>query len=240
MSAKGKGKNVEALLGLIDAEGDFAHDGHRWLNADQPTIAKKLGCSVRTLGNTIKHPAFVTLRTRLGGKNVTLIRRANPKCANRQLDQSKSANKQVGTAKSANATAKSAKPAAKSAKIEGTLELAVRREELRQIWLRYQMKPDTALVKSVEYGLLLELAKCGITPAEFRYGIENWKEFLICVNAVCLDEATGNSKLKAYRPEPWLGTMVEFHEAVKEVYLTHQQAQYAAKIATLDKYRDEL
>lgn len=237
MSAKGKGKNVEALLGLIDAEGDFAHDGHRWLNADQPTIAKKLGCSVRTLGNTIKHPAFVTLRTRLGGKNVTLIRRADPKSANRQLDPSKSASKQVGTAKSANRQiGRSAKAAAKSPKIDATLEQLETRKELRLIWVRYQCMPDNARVTPKEYGLLLELAKLGIEPAVFRYVIENWKEFLNGVNTLCTDPITHNSLLKAYRPEPWLGTIVQFPEAAKEVYLTHWQAQQAI----LDKLAHEL
>jgi hypothetical protein len=205
VSAKGKGHHVEALLALIDLEGDFPWNGQRWLKAHQPTIAAKLGCSVRTLQSTIKNPAFVTHRTRFGGRNFTLIRRADPKPAGPHLRESKSAT-----------------PQSKSAKTDATFEHEVSREKLRQIWLAHQCKPDTARVTKSEYGLLLQLAKLGTTPDEFRYVLYNWMEFLTCVNAICPDEA-GNSKLKAYKPEPWLGTMVEFHEAVKEVYLTHQQ-----------------
>lgn len=228
MSAKGK---VETLLGLIDLEGDFPHAGQRWLKGDQPTIAARLGCSPRTLRTIIKDPVFVTHRTRLGGKNVTLIRRANPKAA---VTRAKSANEQV-------LKAKSAIPETKSAKIDATFEQLATREALRLIWVRHQFMPDDARVTKAEYGLLLELAKLGITPDEFRYVLHNWMEFLACVNALCTDEATGNSKLKAYRPEPWLGTMVEFHEAVKEAYRTHQQWQVTqAQKYQLDKLADEL
>jgi hypothetical protein len=236
MSAKGKGPHVEALLALIDLEGDFPSNGQRWLKADQPTIAAKIGCSVRTLQTTIKNPAFVTHRTRFGGKNFTLVRRADP--ASPQIGHSKSASPQ---SKSASPRSKSASPQSKSAKTDATFEQEVRREELRQIWLAHQFKFSTDRVTKREYGLLLELAKLGITPDEFRYVVDHWMEFLACVNAICFDEATGNSKLKAYRPKPWLGTMVEFHEALKEVYLTHQQWQATqVKKCEIDKLAKEL
>ena len=219
MTAKGK---FQTLLRLIDAEADFPFDGQRWLRGDQLTIAAKLGCAPRTLRNIIQDPAFVTHRTRLGGKNVTLIRRADPKPA---VTKAKSANGQIGKAKSA-------RTASKPAKIDATFEQLARREELRLIWVRDQFKPDTARVTKSEYGLLLELAKLGTTPAEFSYVLNNWMEFLACVNATCTDDGC-TSALKAYRPEPWLGTMVEFHAAMREVYLTHQQDM-------IDKYADEL
>jgi hypothetical protein len=223
MSAKGK---VQMLLGLIDLEGDFPHAGQRWLKGDQPTIAARLGCSPRTLRTIIKDPAFVTLRTRLGGKNVTLIRRADPKAA---VTKAKSAIEQVPKAKSAI-------PKSKSANIDATFEQFATREELRLIWVRHQFMPDDARVTPKEYGLLLELAKLGITPAVFRYVIENWKEFLNGVNTLCTDPTTDKSLLKAYRPEPWLGTIVQFPEAAKEVYITHKQAE----MTLLDKLADEL
>jgi hypothetical protein len=235
MSAK-----VETLLGLIDLEGDFPHAGQRWLKGDQPTIAARLECSPRTLRNIIKDPVFATHRTRVGGTNVTLIRRAdaksaNAKSANRQIGKSEAANQQSPKAKSATKpAAKPAKPA-NPAKIDATFEQLEARVELRRIWLAHQFKFTTDRVTPKEYGLLLELAKLGTTSDEFRYVLNNWREFLVCVNATCPDEA-GDSKLKAYKPEPWLGTMVEFHEAVKEVYLTHQQA----KKSVIDKYAHEL
>jgi hypothetical protein len=231
MSAKGKGHHVEALLGLIDLEGDFAHAGQRWLKADQPTIAAKLGCSPRTLRTIIKHPAFQTHRTRLGGKNFTLIRRADAKAANGQFPKAKSATK----------------PATKPAKIDATLEQLATREELRLIWVRYQLMPDDARVTPKEYGLLLEIAKLGITPAVFRYVIENWMEFLSGVNTLCTDPTTDKSLLKAYRPKPWLGTIVQFPEAAKEVYITHKQWEDGYNLQKkleekeyLDKLADEL
>ena len=228
MSAKGK---VETLLGLIDLEGDFAHAGQRWLKGDQPTIAARLECSPRTLRTIIKDPAFVTHRTRLGGKNVTLIRRADAKSANRQSPKAKSATK----------------PATKPAKIDATLEQLATREELRLIWVRYQLMPDDARVTPKEYGLLLEIAKLGITPAVFRYVIENWMEFLSGVNTLCTDPTTDKSLLKAYRPKPWLGTIVQFPEAAKEVYITHKQWEDGYNLQKkleekeyLDKLADEL
>lgn len=227
MSAKGK---VETLLGLIDLEGDFPWDGQRWLKGDQPTIAARLGCSVRTLRTIIKDPAFVTHRTRLGGKNVTLIRRVDPKSA---TTASKSATEQVPKAKAAI-------PKSKSAKIDATFEELVMRDELRLIWVRHRFMPDDARVTKAEYGLLLELAKLGITPAVFRYVLDNWMEFLSCVNAICTEDGC-TSALTAYRPEPWLGTMVEFHAAMKEVYRTHQQwKETQAKKLGIDKLADEL
>jgi hypothetical protein len=180
MSAKGK---VQALLGLIDAEGDFPHAGQCWLKADQPTIAARLGCAPRTLRTIIKDPAFVTHRTRFGGKNFTLIRRADSKSANRQSVQAKSATKPA---------TKSAKPA----KIDATFEHQKRREELRQIWLAHQFKFCTDRVPRAEYGLLLEIAKLGITPDEFRYVLDHWKIFLIGVNALYNDPVTLKSQLK--------------------------------------------
>ena len=233
MSAKDK---VQTLLGLIDLEGDFPHAGQRWLKADQPTIAAKLGCSPRTLRNIIKHPAFQTHRTRLGGKNFTLIRRADPKAA---IPKAKSANRQSGKAKSAT------KPAAKPAKIDATLE--ARREELRQIWLAHQFKFCTDRVPKAEYGLLLELAKLGITPAVFRYVLDNWKLFLVGVNTLHTDPVTDKSLLQAYRPTPWLGTIVQFPEAAKEVYRTYKQSDDGYNLQKkleekelLDKLADEL
>ena len=96
--------------------------------------------------------------------------------------------------------------------------------------------PDGARVTPKEYGLLLELAKLGITPAIFRYVIDNWMEFLSGVNTLCTDPATDKSLLKAYRPEPWLGTIVEFPDAAKEVYITHKQAE----MTLLDKLANDL
>jgi hypothetical protein len=218
MSAKGK---VQALLDLVDAEADFPLDDQRWLKADQPTIAAKLGCAPRTLRNIIKDPAFVTHRTRLGGKNFTLIRRADPKAA---IPKAKSANRQSGTAKSAT------KPAAKPAKIDATLEHQKRREELRQIWLAHQFRFSTDRVPKAEYGLLLQIAKLGITPDEFRYVLDNWKLFLIGVNALYNDPVTLKSDLKKYQPKPWLGTIVQFPEAVHEVYQTHKQWEDGYKL----------
>jgi hypothetical protein len=229
MSAKGK---VQTLLGVIDLEGDFPHAGHRWLKGDQPTIAARLGCSPRTLRTIIKDPAFVTHRTRLGGKNVTLIRRADPKAA---ITSAKPANEQVPKAKSAI-------PKSKSAKIDATFEQLATREALRLIWVRHQFMPEDARVTKAEYGLLLELAKLGITPHEFRYVLDNWMEFLACVNAICTHDGC-TSALKAYRPEPWLGTIAEFPKAAKEVYITKKQWEDGynlQKKLELDKIADEL
>lgn len=100
--------------------------------------------------------------------------------------------------------------------------------------------PDDARVAKAEYGLLLELAKLGITPDEFRYVLQNWMEFLACVNAICTADGC-KSLLQKYQPKPWLGTMVEFHEAMKEVYINHQQWEATqAKKYELDKLADEL
>jgi hypothetical protein len=243
MSGKGKGHHVEALLGLIDLEGVFAHAGQRWLKADQPTIAAKLGCSPRTLRNVTKHPAFQTHRTRLGGKNFTLIRRADAESANGQIGKSKSANRQSPKAKSATkpATKSAAKPASKSA-IHATFEQLAMRDELRLIWVRHRFMPDNARVTKAEYGLLLQLAKLGITPDEFLYVLNNWMEFLSCVNAICTHDGC-TSALKAYRPEPWLGTIAEFPKAAKEVYITKKQWEDGYNLQEkleLDKIADEL
>ena len=200
MSAKGQGKNVKALLGLIDAEGYFAHGGHRWLKADQPTIASEAGLLAAHAAQHYQQTSGVcTLRTRLGGKNFTLIRRADPKSANRQIDQSKSANRQVGTpnrqmANSPNRQSRqpnrqksrarsNTAPDARSCARSGSPINASRHRAGDEVGVRPA----------------LELAKRGITPAEFRYVLANWQEFLTCVNALCLEEATGNSKLKAYQ-----------------------------------------
>jgi hypothetical protein len=77
--------------------------------------------------------------------------------------------------------------------------------------------------------------------------IDNWIEFLNGVNTLCTDPTTDKSLLKAYRPEPWLGTIVQFPEAAKEVYITHKQWEDGYNLQKkveekeyLDKLADEL